>query len=224
MRHPPSRRRWPGSAGLQARSFVGTESRLNTVFDLLRQIVFGTETDPGRAARRAAGAGGRSSTTRSRGSRPASLTVLDSRGFARPLPAVRRYRPRAARRFPRGGGELPEAGPATCGRRSRPGTAAKGELLDDVLGSRETIADSDQGRSFQAFYDFLLSQARQEELTSLLDRVHQLTEISRAPIRGCGTSTTTGWTPPSAPRPRCASSPSSSAAFSTTRCGWRTAG
>ena len=37
----------------------------------------------------------------------------------------------------------------------------KGELLDDVLGSRETIAGSDQGKSFQAFYDFLLSQARQ---------------------------------------------------------------
>src|SRR5580693_6739102 len=32
--------------GLQERDFVGTESRLNTVFDLLRQIVFGTEADP----------------------------------------------------------------------------------------------------------------------------------------------------------------------------------
>ena len=30
---------------LQAREFVGTESRLNTIFLLLRQIVFGTETD-----------------------------------------------------------------------------------------------------------------------------------------------------------------------------------
>ena len=48
----------------------------------------------------------------------------------------------------------------------------KGELLDDVLGSRESIAGSDQGKSFQAFYGFLLSQARQEELSGLLDRVH----------------------------------------------------
>ena len=45
---------------------------------------------------------------------------------------------------------------------------AKGELLDDMLGSRETIAGSDQGKSFHAFYDFLLSQARQEELSELL--------------------------------------------------------
>ena len=36
----------------------------------------------------------------------------------------------------------------------------KGELLDDMLGSRESIAGSDQGRSFQAFYDFLLSPGR----------------------------------------------------------------
>jgi len=54
----------------------------------------------------------------------------------------------------------------------------KGELLDDVLGSRETIAGSDQGKSFQAFYDFLLSQARQQELSDLLDSVHELTEIT----------------------------------------------
>ena len=35
----------------------------------------------------------------------------------------------------------------------------KGELLDDILGSRESITGSDQGRSFQAFHDFLLSGA-----------------------------------------------------------------
>jgi hypothetical protein len=54
----------------------------------------------------------------------------------------------------------------------------KGELLDDVLGSRESIADSDQGRSFQAFHDFLLSAARQEELASLLAKVHELAEAT----------------------------------------------
>jgi Protein of unknown function (DUF3375) len=33
-------------AAQRDRDFVGTESRLNTIFDLLRQIVFGTEADP----------------------------------------------------------------------------------------------------------------------------------------------------------------------------------
>jgi hypothetical protein len=54
----------------------------------------------------------------------------------------------------------------------------KGELLDDVLGSRESIAGSDQGKSFQSFYGFLLSQLRQEELSGLLDRVHSLAGVA----------------------------------------------
>ena len=61
----------------------------------------------------------------------------------------------------------------------------KGELLDDVLGSRESIADSDQGRSFQAFHDFLLSAARQEELASLLAKRPRATPRPRpSAIRG----------------------------------------
>lgn len=45
------------------------------------------------------------------------------------------------------------------------------------MGSRSEITHSDQGQSFQAFYDFLLSEARQRELTELLDRVAALDEI-----------------------------------------------
>ena len=59
----------------------------------------------------------------------------------------------------------------------------KGELLDDVLGSRESISGSDQGRSFQAFYGFLLSQARQEELSGLLERVDSLAGIAERDAR-----------------------------------------
>jgi hypothetical protein len=54
---------------------------------------------------------------------------------------------------------------------------SKGELLDDVLGSRSSIGESDQGRSFHAFYDFLLSPRRQEEFTDLLTRAHALAGI-----------------------------------------------
>ena len=44
----------------------------------------------------------------------------------------------------------------------------KGTLLEEIFGERDVIADSDQGRSFRAFWDFLMSPARQEELTELL--------------------------------------------------------
>ena len=54
---------------------------------------------------------------------------------------------------------------------------AKGSLLQEIMGERDLIADSDQGRSFRAFWDFLMSHARQEELTQLLDRVLHLPSI-----------------------------------------------
>jgi hypothetical protein len=54
----------------------------------------------------------------------------------------------------------------------------KGALLQDILGDRDLIADSDQGRSFRAFWDFLMSQTRQEELTQLLERVLRLEPVA----------------------------------------------
>jgi hypothetical protein len=54
---------------------------------------------------------------------------------------------------------------------------SKGDLLLELVGSRSEIAGSDQGRSFQAFYEFLLSEARQEELGDLLRRVAALDTV-----------------------------------------------
>jgi hypothetical protein len=160
---------------LREREFVGTESRLKVIVELLRQIVFGTEPDPRerlaelhrqRAAidEQIAGIGA------------GELPMLDETavrdryqqfaGTARELLADFREVEENFRKLDR---QLREKIAGWHG--------GKGELLDDVLGSRESIAGSDQGRSFQAFYGFLLSQARQEELSSLLDRVHALAGI-----------------------------------------------
>ena len=165
---------WAGS--LKEREFVGTESRLNTIIDLLRQIVFGTETDPEQRI---------AELRRQRQDiddqiariRDGELDLLDTSAVrdryqqfaatARELLADFREVEENFRKLDR---QLREKITGWHG--------GKGELLDDVLGSRETIAGSDQGKSFQAFYDFLLSQARQQELSGLLDSVHQLTEIT----------------------------------------------
>lgn len=165
---------WVRSLG--EREFVGTESRLNTVFELLRQIVHGTETDP--AARI-------DELTRRRRqieeeierAQAGDLTLLDPSGVrdryqqlaatARELLADFREVEENFRRLDR---QLREKIAGWQG--------GKGELLDDVLGSRESIAGSDQGRSFQAFCDFLLSQARQEELSELLARVDELAAVA----------------------------------------------
>jgi hypothetical protein len=55
---------------------------------------------------------------------------------------------------------------------------AKGALLEEIMGERDAIADSDQGRSFRAFWDFLMSSRRQEELTALLERVLTLPAVA----------------------------------------------
>jgi len=50
--------------------------------------------------------------------------------------------------------------------------------LEEIMGERDAISDSDQGRSFRAFWGFLMSSRRQEELTELLDRVLALAPVA----------------------------------------------
>ena len=56
---------------------------------------------------------------------------------------------------------------------------SKGALLDEALGSRNGISESDQSRSFQAFSYFLLSYQKQAELTELLERLQQIEDLGR---------------------------------------------
>jgi hypothetical protein len=162
---------------LQARSFVGTESRLNTIFSLLREMVFGAETDP--AVRLA-------QLHRRRRELDEEIAQV-SAGQVEVLDASAqrdRYQQFAAmaRELLSDFREV-EANLRALDRDLRERIAAwsgsKGELLDDVLGSRELIADSDQGRSFRAFYDLLLSHDKQAELSELLEQVQSLDAIDR---------------------------------------------
>ena len=50
-------------------------------------------------------------------------------------------------------------------------------MLDEIFGEEDAIRDSDQGRSFRAFWSYLMSAASQEELDRLLGRVMDLPEI-----------------------------------------------
>ena len=57
--------------------------------------------------------------------------------------------------------------------------------LQKILGERDVIADSDQGRSFRAFWDFLMSQARQEEYyqhPAVTEDVDKLLRKHRIPV------------------------------------------
>ncbi len=166
---------------LQARAFVGTESRLNIVLELLRQMAYGAETDPD--ARLAELQARRDAIDAEIAKvRAGQVEVLDGAAqrdryqqfatTARGLLADFREVEANFRALDRGLRE-----------RIATWSGSKGELLDEVVGSRHAIADSDQGRSFHAFYDFLLSPQRQEEFSDLLARVQSLEVIGVADPR-----------------------------------------
>src|SRR5262249_11726725 len=151
--------RWIRS--LEERSFVGTESRLNTIFMLLRQIVYGAETDPRERLKEL---------RRQRQELDEEIARVEDGdlGLLEASALRDRYQQLSAmaRELLSDFREV-EDNFRKLDRSLREKVAtwhgAKGELLDDVLGSRETITDSDQGKSFQAFFGYLLSQSRQEE-------------------------------------------------------------
>ncbi len=165
---------WLGS--LAERSFVGTESRLLTLFELLRQMSEGTETDP--EARLA-------ELERRRGALDAEIArILDG---DIPLLDDTALKDRflqfmsLARELLSDFREV-EHNFRQLDRRVRERIAlwegAKGELLEEIMGERDAITDSDQGRNFRAFWDFLMSSRRQEELTALLERVLALPPVA----------------------------------------------
>lgn len=161
---------------LSERKFVGTESRLLTLFDLLKQMSEGSEADP---ARRIA------ELHRKRDDIDAEIARVLSGDV--PLLDDTEVKERF-QQFMQGAHELltdfreVEHNFRQLDRRVRERIAlwegSKGELLEDILGERDAIADSDQGRSFRAFWEFLLSSRRQEELTDLLDRVLALPAVT----------------------------------------------
>jgi hypothetical protein len=161
---------------LSERSFVGTESRLLTLFELLRQMSVGSETDPQVRVREL---------QRKRSEIDAEI----ARVLAGDMPLLgdtalkERFTQFAtlARELLADFREV-EANFRGLDRRVRERITlwdgSKGALLQDILGERDLIAESDQGRSFRAFWDFLMSRERQDELTDLLDRVLHLDPVA----------------------------------------------
>lgn len=160
---------------LKAQQFIGTESRLLAIFELLRDIVLRTEADP--EARIAALQQRRDEIDqeiqriRVHGVPPHDPTQVKERYYhledtARKLLADFRQVEHNFRTLDR----------ETRERIAR-SDKAKGELLDQIFHDQDVIRDSDQGKSFRAFWEFLMSRASQEELRDLLKRTLTLPEV-----------------------------------------------
>ncbi len=160
---------------LTQRAFVGTESRLMTVFDLLRQMVEGSETDPEMRIRELEKHKAEIDSEIAR-IRDGELAVLDETALKDRFQQVAA----TARELLSDFREV-EQNFRMLDRSTRERIAlwegAKGGLLESIFGERDAIADSDQGKSFRAFWDFLMSPERQEELSALLKAVFELQAV-----------------------------------------------
>jgi hypothetical protein len=58
-------------------------------------------------------------------------------------------------------------------------SAAKGKLLDDIFSKQDFLWDTDQGKSFRAFWEFLMSRSMQEELETMIEKIHVLPAIQK---------------------------------------------
>lgn len=173
---PATERALAWLTSLTERAFVGTESRLLTLFELLKQMSEGSDTNPETRLKEL---------HKKRDEIDAEIAlVLDGEmpllddtavkerfqqftGLARELLTDFREVEHNFRGLDRKVRE-----------RIALWDGAKGALLEEIMGERDAIADSDQGKSFRAFWDFLMSQSRQEELTELLERVLQLPPVA----------------------------------------------
>lgn len=173
---PATERALAWLSSLTERAFVGTESRLLTLFELLKQMSEGSETNPETRLKEL---------HKKRDEIDAEIALVLSGDM--PLLDDTALKERfqqftgLARELLTDFREV-EHNFRGLDRRVRERIAlwdgAKGALLEEIMGERDAIADSDQGKSFRAFWDFLMSQSRQEELTQLLERVLQLPPVA----------------------------------------------
>ena len=162
---------------LTERPFVGTESRLLTIFTLLEQICAGTEADPVRRVdelRKKRDALDAEIARAQAGEAPLLDDTAVKERFqqfqqmARELLADFREVEHNFRQLDR---KVREKIVLWQG--------SKGALLDEIMGERDAIGNSDQGRSFAAFWGFLMSSQRQEAFTALLEQVLALPAVAQ---------------------------------------------
>ena len=162
--------------GLSQRSFVGTESRLLTLFELLRQLSEGSDENQQHRLEEL---------QKRRQAIDAEIAQVESGNVAVLDDTAMKERfmqfSQQARELLSDFREV-EYNFRQLDRNVREQIATwdgqKGELLAEIMGERDAIADSDQGNSFRAFWDFLMSPQRQEEFSERLDKVLALPVMS----------------------------------------------
>ena len=163
---------------LREKQFVGTESRLLTIFELLRNLVHETESDTDTRI---------AELTKRKTEIEEEISRLQAGEVPLSLPSSTQVKERffqieeTARHLLSDFRQV-EANFRQLDQKTRERIALadkpKAELLAEIFGEQDAISQSDQGRSFEAFWTFLMSLERREELQSLLTQALELPEIS----------------------------------------------
>lgn len=160
---------------LEQKQFIGTESRLLTVFQLLKAIVQATESDP---AQRIAELEKQKAEIDREIARLAEgkIDTYDPTQIKERFYQAEETARRLLLDFRQVEENFRQLDRST---REKIAVSAKdkGELLDEIFGEQDAIHDSDQGKSFRAFWSFLMSPARQQDLNDLIRQVLELKEI-----------------------------------------------
>ncbi len=160
---------------LTSRTFIGTESRLLTIFELLRQMVLGAEADAqvriDELEKRKVDIDAEIEAIRS-----GDIPVMNETALRDRFLQVRSTAKELLSDF-----RAVEDNFRMLDNQVREQIATwdstKGALLEQIFGERDAITDSDQGRSFRAFWDFLMSPQSQDELSGLLEKIFTLDAI-----------------------------------------------
>jgi hypothetical protein len=165
-------------SSLKEKQFVGTESRLLTIFELLRNLVHETEADTdtriAELTRRRVEIDDEISRLRA-GEAPLSLpssTQVKERFFQ--IEETARHLLSDFRQVEANFRQLDQKTRERIALADKP----KAELLAEIFGEQDAISQSDQGRSFEAFWTFLMSLERREELQALFTQVLDFPEIN----------------------------------------------
>lgn len=166
--------RWVES--LRGRDFVPTQSRLSSIFNLLKTLVHGSETDP--EARLA-------ELQRQRDEIDAQMELIRSGT----IPVM--TGPEAVDHFHQLTTQAKdllsdfrevEANFRKLDRNLREQISmwegGQGDLLESIFSSQQDISGSLQGRTFQGFWDYLMSPQLRSELHELLDRATQIEALA----------------------------------------------
>ncbi len=166
---------------LERRPFVGTESRFLTIFSLLEEIVARSTTNPETRLKQL---------ERDRDAIQQEMDEIKATGTVKQFSTTqikeRFLQAEDTARMMQRDFTLVRDNFKTLARQVQEAQllpdARKGTLVGAVLDAEDQLKESDEGRSFYAFWQFLLNPERQETLSDLLDIVQTLPDVQEVTV------------------------------------------